>query len=228
MRVSVFPNGTTSCVSTRMTPASKNPSIPTAAACRASIQVCCPRCDEVLFYDALRLPRAGGEGCPGCGLGRVSCGGQSSESGAVDARAAAPVPDVAAPPQSCWYCSNDEFYVQKDFNRKLGVWIVTLSALSVFLVMLLLEHRVGILLLLLIALLDAIVYHLIPTVAVCYLCQGVYRRFPLDPRHRGFYLGSEEKYKHLRQDWLERVEVDGSGTNRPSSADDTGGDRGGS
>lgn len=211
-----------------MTPAPKNPKAPTAAARRASIQVRCPRCDEVLFYDALRLPTADGEGCPGCGLGRVSCGGQASESGAVDDRAAAPVPDVAAPPQACWYCSNDEFYVQKDFNRKLGVWIVTLSALSVFLVMLLLEHRVGILLLLLIALLDAIVYHLIPTVAVCYLCQGVYRGFPLDPRHRGFYLGSEEKYKHLRQDWLERVEVDGSGTNRPSSADDTGGDRGGS
>ena len=184
----------------------------------ASIQVRCPRCDEVLLYDVGRLTVAGDPDCPGCGLGRVP----------RDSRSSVPVPDPAAPVETCWYCANDEFYVQKDFNRKLGLWIVILSALVVFLVMLLRGHREGIVVLLVIALLDAIVYHVSPTVSVCYLCQGVYRGFPLAPQPRGFYLGSEEKYKHLRQEWLDRVGVDGPGKNSPSGTDDTGSDRGGS
>jgi len=83
--------------------------------------------------------------------------------------------------------------------------IVLISGLVVFLVMLLIDPFFGIFCLLGIALLDWIVYRMLTDVTVCYLCQSIYRGFPESPRQRGFYLGYEEKYKKLRQDWLEGV-----------------------
>jgi hypothetical protein len=118
----------------------------------------------------------------------------------------APVPTADHPVEHCWLCGNEEFYVQKDFNRQLGVFIVVTSALLVFLVMLLTDHRVGLWLLAGIALVDFFVYHRLSNVTVCYLCQSLHRDFPQNPQHTGFYLGSEEKYKKLRQEWLERFD----------------------
>jgi hypothetical protein len=71
--------------------------------------------------------------------------------------------------------------------------------------MLLFDPIFGIFCLLGIALLDWIVYRMLTDVTVCYLCQSIYRGFPESPRQRGFYLGYEEKYKKLRQDWLKGV-----------------------
>jgi hypothetical protein len=122
---------------------------------------------------------------------------------ALQGEAARPRPE--SPVASCWICGGDEFYVQKDFNRKLGLWIVLTSFLGVFLVMLLVEHRVGIYCLVLLALIDAVAYARLPNVTVCYLCQSIYRGFPLNPAHRGFYLGLEEKYKKLRAGWLDSL-----------------------
>jgi hypothetical protein len=106
--------------------------------------------------------------------------------------------------ERCWLCGNGEFYIQKDFNRRLGLTIVVGSALVIFLIMLFKGHLVGIYCLLAVALADWVAYQLRPEVTVCYLCQTIYRGFPLNPAHSGFYLGYEEKHKKLRQAWLAR------------------------
>lgn len=98
-------------------------------------------------------------------------------------------------------CGCEEFYIQKDFNRDLGFILVVGSALVVLLIMLLIDHVVGIACLLLIAGVDAIVYRMVANVTVCYKCQTIYRVVPLHPDHRGFYLGLEEKYKRIRKGW---------------------------
>ena len=115
------------------------------------------------------------------------------------------MPHVGSPIRSCWVCGNEEFYVQKDFNRELGLLIVLASAMIVFLIMLLIGHLLGILCLLAIALLDWAIYRWISQCTVCYLCQSIYRGFPPHADYRGFYLGFEEKYKKGRQKWLEEV-----------------------
>jgi hypothetical protein len=144
----------------------------------------------MFLYPAGTEPHAKALECPHCHV--------------VFHRSAEP-PDPAASIECCWICGNEEFYVQKDFNRELGFTIVLVSGILVFLVMLLFQAIWGILCLLGLALLDWIVYRMLADVTVCYLCQSIYRGFPESPRQRAFYLGYEEKYKKLRQEWLERV-----------------------
>jgi hypothetical protein len=138
--------------------------------------------------------------------------------------------DASSPIERCGFCGHREFYLQKNFNRSVGLWIVIGSFAIVFLVMLTLDHRLGIYLLLGLAVVDWLAYVLLPVVTVCYLCQTVFRGFPkqgaagqgraeqgsgtvdlpnasdsLRPEHRGFYLGLEEKHKHLRKEWLSKL-----------------------
>jgi len=158
---------------------------------RASLQFLCPRCEEMFLYPFDRsLPASGPLECPHCHL--------------VFDRTASP-PRATEPLDRCWLCGGKDFYVQKDFNRDLGFMIILASGVVIFLVMLLIDHRLGILCLLGIALLDWIIYRMLANVTVCYLCQSIYRGFPLHPEHRGFYLGLEEKYKKRRREWLDEA-----------------------
>lgn len=158
----------------------------------SSVQVACPRCEELSFSRIGSSSMVGESpdwSCPHCH---------------VSPRDAGPRPGKDKPVTKCWICGTEEFYIQKDFNRQLGLFIVLLSAGLIFLVMLITQdHRLGIGLLLGVAFLDWIVYRLIKNVTVCYLCHSLYRGFPQNPDHTGFYLGNEEKYKQLRKKWLE-------------------------
>lgn len=160
----------------------------------ASVQVACPACEEMSFTRIAGPPLErdqvdSGWSCP-------RCHARPSPAG--------PPPLTGRPVASCWICGTEEFYIQKDFNRQLGLFIVLVSAGLIFLVMLLTQdHLLGIGLLLGVALADWIVYRLIRNVTVCYLCHSLYRGFPQHPDHAGFYLGNEEKHKKLRKKWLE-------------------------
>ena len=145
----------------------------------------------MFLYQANDMPsEPGALSCPYCELG-FHGGGE--------------MPRPRLPIGRCWVCGNDEFYVQKDFNREFGLVIVIASAMVTFLVMLLISPTLGILCLLAIALLDFIVYRALSNCTVCYLCHSIYRGFPTNPGHQGFYLGSEEKYKPRRQEWARRI-----------------------
>ena len=106
------------------------------------------------------------------------------------------------PLDRCALCQNDEFYVQKDFNRGLGLVIVTVSSVLGFAAMLLFDIW-GLLVLGAVTLFDFWLYRRLPLVAVCYLCQSVYHGFAQNVRHQGFYQGEEERFKAVRNAWLE-------------------------
>jgi hypothetical protein len=145
----------------------------------------------MFLYLAKDIPGQGGElTCPHC---RLSFRGGGT------------APDEGSPVSACWVCGNGEFYVQKDFNRELGLCIVLACGMIVFLIMLLIGHLEGIICLAAIALVDWVIYRWLSLCTVCYLCQSIYRGFPASSEHHGFYLGNEEKYKKRRQKWLEQL-----------------------
>ncbi len=157
----------------------------------ASLQFICPRCEEMFICGSETLLTSGTTfSCPHCRL---------------DLHGSAGGIHLDRPVSRCLVCGNEELYIQKDFNRELGLMIVLSSALLVFLVMLVIHHLLGILCLLAVALVDWVVYRLLANVTVCYLCQSIYRGFPQNPDHTGFYLGSEEKYKKRRQSWTKAL-----------------------
>ena len=158
----------------------------------ATVEFRCPRCERLTAVSAATYRRGeAARACPNCGLA-FRDGELLSET---------------APLEECWICGNREFFVQRDFNRQLGLYIVVGMALVVLLVMLLTDHRVGIYVLLAVALIDLVIYRFLPDVTVCYLCNSLYRRFPRNDAHAGFYLGLEEKHKKLRQRWLAELQA---------------------
>ncbi|MBI4178200.1 hypothetical protein HY522_02100 [bacterium] len=97
------------------------------------------------------------------------------------------------PVRICPRCGGEEFYIQKDFNRNLGLVITILAALSVYLVFgLTWKSLVG---LLVIAALDAVLYHVLPLITLCYRCKTIFRGFPLNPDHQAFDLHIGETYR---------------------------------
>ena len=96
--------------------------------------------------------------------------------------------------KNCVACGHDTLYIQKDFNRNLGVAIVVLGSLAAlfffsrsqpFLALLALVASAGV---------DFIIYSLVGEVTVCYSCHTIYRGFPKNPDHGSFELKDLEKY----------------------------------
>lgn len=101
--------------------------------------------------------------------------------------------DGARPIQTCARCEGEEFYVQKDFNRNLGLAVAVLLALGVYLAFgLTWKSLLG---LLVIAALDAMLYRVLPLITLCYKCKTIYRGFPLNPNHTAFDLHTAEHYR---------------------------------
>ncbi len=160
----------------------------------ASVQFACPSCDGE-YHLQCGGPEKGGQAnghecCPGCEF--------KFDAGLSEYPASEPV-------NNCAVCSCEEFYIQKDFNRQLGLMVAATSLMVVFLVMLIFGHLPGLYCLFALAAADGLVYWRWKNVTVCYLCHAIYRGFKPNPGHSGFYLGNEEKYKHLRVEWIERA-----------------------
>ncbi len=75
-------------------------------------------------------------------------------------------------------CGNQRFYLQKDFNARLG--------LGIFAIGVLLSYHTYFLSLLIATLIDFALYYFLKTVTICYQCRAIYRNFEIDPNHRGF------------------------------------------
>jgi hypothetical protein len=91
-------------------------------------------------------------------------------------------------------CGHDALYIQKDFNRALGLAIVVIGSLaSLFF----LAHRqplYAFLALGIMAVVDLLIYSMVSDVTVCYACHAIYRGFPRNPAHEHFELQDLEKY----------------------------------
>lgn len=78
----------------------------------------------------------------------------------------------------CAVCGKIRFYVQKDFNPRLGLLIFAIGVIFSY-------HTYG-LTLLIATIIDFILYKVLKTVTICYNCRAIYRGFEEDPTHRGF------------------------------------------
>jgi hypothetical protein len=131
--------------------------------------------------------------CPGCGgavegvwtagLGAIACPACGHELVLL----AASAPETGAVPRPCPVCGSDEHYAQRDFNRKLGLaiaavglllgpftaWISTVVAIA----------------------LDALLYLLVPLVAVCYACNAQTRGFEKRLAPPAFEIAIHDAYK---------------------------------
>ncbi len=84
----------------------------------------------------------------------------------------------------CSICTKDLFYVQKDFNRNLGLAILAVGAVaSIY------TYGLG---LLLAAALDWCLYHKLPEVTVCYFCKAIYRGYAANTKHAHYDLSIGE------------------------------------
>ena len=78
----------------------------------------------------------------------------------------------------CVVCDRIRFYVQKDFNPRLGIFIFVLGVIF--------SYHTYLISLFVATLIDYILYKVLKTVTICYHCRAVYRGFEEDPNHRGF------------------------------------------
>lgn len=124
----------------------------------------CDGCDRAVHLPA-DAPR-GESACPGCGRGhRLLLEPSVLESRRVE---------------GCLLCGLDRLYVQKDFNRKIG--------LAVFAVAALLSVPTWGLSLLAATLIDLALYHVLGDVTVCYGCGAQHRGFVRNPAHAAYDL----------------------------------------
>ncbi|MBI1747363.1 MAG: hypothetical protein HYR55_12340 [Acidobacteria bacterium] len=94
----------------------------------------------------------------------------------------------------CSICQGDRFYVQKDFNRILGVVIIGLGlAISYFLFGF--NMAALILGLTVCVVIDVVLHRILPEVTVCYRCHSIYRHFVRNPAHKPFDLHIAEEYE---------------------------------
>jgi uncharacterized CHY-type Zn-finger protein len=97
----------------------------------------------------------------------------------------------------CVLCEGSKVYVQKDFNRALGVTIFGAGCL-LFLILAGMNRLIeGTLVWAVFAAADALLYKFLPDVTICYKCHAQYRQFTPNPNNHPFELGLAEKYDPL-------------------------------
>ena len=93
--------------------------------------------------------------------------------------------------KECVICHGSDFYIQRDFNRRMGIFIVVIGAL-------LAVPTRGVSLIACVFL-DVILYKVLPIVSICYHCQTIYRDFPKNTDHQGYDHKLGEKYRSKRE-----------------------------
>lgn len=96
--------------------------------------------------------------------------------------------------EHCLICDCPKVYVQKDFNRSIGVAIFTVGAV-LFLICAWFNRLVeGTLVWAAFVVADAMLYKFLPDVTICYKCHSQYREFTPNQYNTAFELGLAEKY----------------------------------
>ncbi len=95
---------------------------------------------------------------------------------------------------ACVSCGHDALYVQKDFNRQLGVAVVGIGIAASLYFFARSQPILAMAALGLTAIVDFLAYFLVGEVTVCYSCHAIYRGFQRNPEHEPFDLKKLEKY----------------------------------
>ena len=136
--------------------------------------------------------------CPDCLAARDFSGGETGDFGCAKCGKTFAADLSGAPGGSgverCAFCGNRAFFLQKDFDQRLGCAIMALSlAVALFV-----GWRFGWIwftpVLLATVLVDWIVAARIRPVTICYRCDAEYRDVVVNPRHRGYDPHVAERY----------------------------------
>lgn len=138
----------------------------------------CPACLTARDYDG--AAPAGAGSCEGCGASYEMAS-----------------PDSGLGPsglERCAFCSNRAFFLQKDFDQRLGCLLMGISlAIALYV-----GWRFGWIYftpaLLASVVVDWIVAARIRPVTICYRCDAEYRDLPVNPRHKGWDPHVGERY----------------------------------
>jgi hypothetical protein len=144
------------------------------------ISLRCPQCHKELQFD-----QAGGNdrACPFCDKPiRLRITERMRRDNCVD---------------HCAVCDCNKVYVQKDFNRALGVAIFAAGALLFLLCAWKNRLVEGTLVWAVFVVADALLYKFLPDVTICYKCHSQYRQYTPNPDNQPFELGLAEKYDPL-------------------------------
>jgi hypothetical protein len=136
--------------------------------------------------------------CPNCLAAREHPEGESGEFACPRCGAAysAHLQGVLGPSglQRCGFCGNRAFFLQRDFDQRLGCLILLLALAAALFA----GWRFGWIwftpVLLATVLVDWIVASRVGTVTICYRCDAEYRDAPPNPRHRGYDPHVAERY----------------------------------
>src|SRR5438874_13748142 len=86
----------------------------------------------------------------------------------------------------CPDCGCRDLFVRKDFPQKLGLIIVVVAAVSFLVLAASRSHvYIGAIVLLVAAVVDAVLYAVVPRITVCYRCRAEFRDRPINPEHHG-------------------------------------------
>jgi len=129
-----------------------------------TVAFACERCGRGIFVPVEGGPIDAGR-CPGCGQEHAARLRPAPQAGRLE---------------RCLCCGLDRLYLQKDFNRKLGLGIFALAAL--------LSVPTWGLSLLAATILDAALYRFLADVTVCYGCGAQHRGFQKSAAHGAFDL----------------------------------------
>ena len=94
----------------------------------------------------------------------------------------------------CVSCGHDTLYVQKDFNRRVGMAIVVVGIAASIFFFARSQPLYAMAALGFTAVVDFLAYFFVGEVTVCYACHAVYRGFMRNPEHEPFDLKKLEKY----------------------------------
>lgn len=97
----------------------------------------------------------------------------------------------------CVACDCQKVYVQKDFNRTLGVTIFVAGAIVSLILYGFNLIWQSMVVLLGCAAADGLLFKILPDVTICYKCHAQYRQFAANPDNQEFELGLAEKYDPL-------------------------------
>ncbi len=135
----------------------------------AEVNLACPTCGNGMLLALGADPPASGR-CQRCGR----------ESTLLPA-------DPRGPVRACAACGATALFVQRDFNRKLGIAIVAVAALFAV--------KTWGLSLVAAALIDLALYRILPRITVCYACDAIHRGVPVNREHQAFDHEVAEEFK---------------------------------
>ena len=101
---------------------------------------------------------------------------------------------AGGPIDLCPHCSNQEFFLRKDFPQQLGCAAVSLTVGLSTLAYALWGFLASLAVLVVASLFDFVLYHRLGEVTVCYRCHAELRGFALNPAHAAFDMHRAEEY----------------------------------